>query len=165
MLTTVAVLVILLGLMVSLARHVRTSSAQILTKTLLTKLDVLMAQYQKTYDGSLPDVTPAIPPDIPFNSLSEETLARAARKNNEDFIRALRSRKALSSKEFSDLPVSIYDEVMLRDAWGSPMVLMTTYSAIGMPRDKYFFFSAGPDGKYGTTEDNIYSYDLSPSER
>src|SRR5439155_4475301 len=46
MLTTVAVLVIVLGLMVSLARDVRTRSAERLTKDLLRRLDVLVAQYR-----------------------------------------------------------------------------------------------------------------------
>src|SRR5215831_12899590 len=46
MLTTVAVLVIVLGLMVSLARDVRTRSADRLTKDLLQRLDTLVAQYR-----------------------------------------------------------------------------------------------------------------------
>src|SRR3954468_24455688 len=46
MLTTVAVLVIVLGLMVSLARDVRTRSADRLTKDLLRRLDELVRQYQ-----------------------------------------------------------------------------------------------------------------------
>ena len=46
MLTTVAVLVIVLGLMVSLARDVRTRSAERLTKDLLNRLDTLVAAYK-----------------------------------------------------------------------------------------------------------------------
>src|SRR5437868_12102334 len=46
MLTTVAVLVIVLGLMVSLARDVRNRSAERLTKDLLRRLDTLVAQYR-----------------------------------------------------------------------------------------------------------------------
>src|SRR5437667_12256431 len=46
MLTTVAVLVIVLGLMVSLARDVRNRSADRLTKDLLRRLDLLVAQYK-----------------------------------------------------------------------------------------------------------------------
>ena len=42
MLTTVAVLVIVLGLMVSLARHVRERAAVALTKDLIRRLDALM---------------------------------------------------------------------------------------------------------------------------
>src|SRR5215218_9476846 len=47
MLTTVAVLVIVLGLMVSLARDVRTRSAERLTKDLLSRLDTLVEQYRR----------------------------------------------------------------------------------------------------------------------
>src|SRR3954471_16721867 len=46
MLTTVAVLVIVLGIMVSLARDVRTRSADRLTKDILRRLDTLVAQYK-----------------------------------------------------------------------------------------------------------------------
>src|SRR5947209_19922660 len=45
MLTTIAILVIGLGLMVSLARRVRAQSARALTESVLLKLDGLMAQY------------------------------------------------------------------------------------------------------------------------
>ncbi|MDB5295634.1 MAG: hypothetical protein JWO31_1617, partial [Phycisphaerales bacterium] len=61
MLTTVAVLVIVLGLMVSLARHVRERSAQALTKALLRQLDGLMTRYADRHDGALP-IAPAFPP-------------------------------------------------------------------------------------------------------
>src|SRR5215510_10771578 len=46
MLTTVAVLVIVLGLMVSLARDVRTRSAERRTKDLLQRLETLVGQYK-----------------------------------------------------------------------------------------------------------------------
>src|SRR3954449_8973257 len=45
MLTTVAVLIIVLGLMVSLARYVRNSSATQLTRELLVDLDTAMSNY------------------------------------------------------------------------------------------------------------------------
>src|SRR6478672_5781063 len=55
MLTTVAVLVIVLGLMVSLARDVRTRSADRLTKDLLRRLDTLVAQYKARSLKALPE--------------------------------------------------------------------------------------------------------------
>src|SRR5204863_5667763 len=55
MLTTVAVLVIVLGLMVSLARDVRTRSADRLTKDLLHRLDSLVAQYRIRSLKGLPE--------------------------------------------------------------------------------------------------------------
>src|SRR5688572_26756342 len=56
MLATVAALVILLGLMVSLARYVRDQASEQLTKQLLAQLDEVMAQYKKRYD-----MLPAVP--------------------------------------------------------------------------------------------------------
>src|SRR3954468_8285913 len=55
MLTTVAVLVIVLGLMVSLARDVRTRSAERLTKDLLRRLDTLVSQYRSKTLKALPE--------------------------------------------------------------------------------------------------------------
>lgn len=50
----------------------------------------------------------------------------------------------------------------LRDAWGRPMALMPQqFPAVGMaPDDTPFLVSAGPDGRFLTLADNIYSYDL-----
>ena len=53
--TAIAVLVILLGVMVSLARHVRAVSADGLTKDVLRRLDSAMAVYVRQY-GSIPAV-------------------------------------------------------------------------------------------------------------
>src|SRR4051812_42696301 len=64
MLTTVAVLIIVLGLMVSLARHVRDQSAQQLTRQTLKQLDALMSDYMKNNNGDVPPVIePIIPPE------------------------------------------------------------------------------------------------------
>src|SRR5215203_6362133 len=68
MLTTVAVLVIVLGLMTSLARDVRTRSAERLTKDVLHRLDLLVAQYRQRSLKNIPEeqrkVYPAIQPLI-----------------------------------------------------------------------------------------------------
>ena len=109
-----------------------------------------------------PDVVPAITPFIKDNSkLDEAALQRAAVANNREFLRLLRTQEDLSAKVFADLPTSIYDEVNLRDAWGTPIVFMGSYHpAVGTaPRNRYFFFSAGPDGHYLTKADNLYSYE------
>jgi len=96
MLTTVALLIIMLGLMVSLAWSVRRQSSERLTKGLLLKLDALMTQYV-AHHKQLPEVTPlvdtsraatqAVEADLP----DEETLLSAAELNNRDFVLALRS--------------------------------------------------------------------------
>src|SRR5688500_3575219 len=56
MLATVAALVILLGLMVSLARSVRRQASDQFTRQLLARLDVLMRQYRARYQD-VPTVT------------------------------------------------------------------------------------------------------------
>jgi type II secretory pathway pseudopilin PulG len=188
MLTTVAVLIIVLGLMVSLARYVRNESANQVTTDLLSKLDTALARYVDKYQ-QLPVITPLIPDgrQVP----DEMTLARRARRNNEESVRALKeyfisshladhtsdntkspgakidlsgpdSSGPDSAGEFGELPVSIYDEVTLRDAWGDPIVFMAhDNAAIGMASRDHpsFFFSAGPDHKYLTRDDNLYSYE------
>jgi type II secretory pathway pseudopilin PulG len=186
MLTTVAVLIIVLGLMVSLARYVRDQSANQLTADLLRKLDAAVRRYADQNNGQLPAVTPLIPEGAALPD--EVTLHHTARRNNEEFVRALKEYfvphhpgdkadsvgKGKSSpvqnplpsidpaQEFGELPISIYDEVTLRDAWGDPIVFMThDNAAIGMASRDHpsFFFSAGPDHKYLTRDDNLYSYE------
>ena len=153
--TTIAVLVILLGLMVSLARHVRASSADGLTKDVLRRLDTAMAVYVQKY-GSIP-VVPSFVGDSQVPA--EPLLRRSAERNDESFIRALKS-VGLLSGVFDELSIAYYDEVRVRDAWGSPIVFMShMHPAIGMNPKGWFFFSAGPDRQYLTRDDNLYSYD------
>jgi type II secretory pathway pseudopilin PulG len=163
MLTTVAVLIVLLGLMVSLARYVRGQSAERLTKDLLVTLDHLMAQYVNSTGGKPPEFAPFLPADASVDHLPDElSLDRLARTNNSDVIRILRGQRDLAAAAaFKKLPISIYDEVTIRDAWGSPIVYMPhMHPLIGMPfGDVYFFFSAGPDRKFLTRDDNLYSYE------
>jgi len=173
MLTTVAVLIIVLGLMVSLARHVRDRSAERLTRSLLRQLDTLMSQYTNEDPARLPRVTPVIPEESAV--ADETTIRQRARINNEDFVRALRAeiararlraaqqKKEASADRFGELPISAYDEVTLRDAWGSPIVFMARENrSIGMaPGGRWFFFSAGADRQFLTRDDNIYSYEAS----
>lgn len=161
MLTTIAVLVIVLGLMVSLARRVRAQSAEAVTKGLLSRLDGLVAQYQARHH-QLPAVWPLIPPGVRDTSLlNERSLLRSAEQNSRDLVRALKGESALSAGTFSDLPVAYFDETMVRDAWGSPIVFMPTFHpAVGTaPGNRFFFFSAGPDGRYLSRWDNLYSYE------
>jgi type II secretory pathway pseudopilin PulG len=177
MLTTVAVLIIVLGLMVSLARYVRDQSANQVTADLLRQLDAAVRLYASHNNDQLPVVTLLIPDGAPVPD--EQTLQYRARRNNEEFVRALKqyfahSRAsgsatqpaegsgAESGAEFGDLPISIYDEVTLRDVWGDPIVFMPHDNpAIGMASREHpsFFFSAGPDRKYLTRDDNLYSYE------
>lgn len=173
MLTTVAVLIIVLGLMVSLARYVRDRSAQQLTRNLLRQLDVIMGEYVEQANArKLPMVRSIIPEDSAI--VEEAAIRQRARLNNEDFVRVLRGPIARAwlapanrkhvREQIGELPLSVYDEVTLRDAWGSPIVFMPReHRLIGMaPRGRpSFFFSAGPDRQYLTRDDNLYSYETS----
>jgi len=153
--TVVAFLVIVLGLMISLSRHVRATSADGLTKDILRRLDEAMDAYVHQF-GSIPPVPEfisdqAVPP--------ETSLRRPAERNDEAVIRALKS-VGLMNKRFDDLSIAYYDEVRVRDAWGSPIVFMPhMHPAIGMNPKGWFFFSAGPDRQFLTRDDNLYSYD------
>jgi type II secretory pathway pseudopilin PulG len=158
MLTTIAVLVILLGLMVSLARRVRAQSAESVTKSLLAKLDRIMSEYMSHNDDRPPRIEPFVSPD---GKLIEPQLQRTALRNNRDVVRILKSQLDLSARDLNDLPIALYDEVTLRDAWGTPIVFMPSFNpALGTaPGDKPFFMSAGPDGRFLTRWDNLYSYE------
>ena len=177
MLTTIAILVIALGLMVSLARRVRAQSARALTESVLLKLDGLMAQYVSRHH-QLPVVAPFVPevkeeksdkPPLTLaaaTKIEEPMLQRSALRNNRELVHVLRGQSNLGGSAFSDLPISLYDEVTLRDAWGTPIVFMPRFHPdVGMaPNDRYFFVSAGPDGHFLTRDDNLYSYE-GPAER
>jgi prepilin-type N-terminal cleavage/methylation domain-containing protein len=169
MLTTVAVLVIVLGLMVSLARDVRTRSAERLTKDLLGRLDTLVAQYARNLPKNLPDdqrrLYPIVRPLFDEEMLDEEQLRHNAANNNKDLVWTLKSQMDLQGGAFSDLSIANYNDVNVLDAWGSPLVYMPhQHPLIGMAAgDRSFFFSAGPDRKYLTRQDNLYSYEAGPS--
>jgi prepilin-type N-terminal cleavage/methylation domain-containing protein len=178
MLTTIAILVIALGLMVSLARRVRAQSARALTESVLLKLDGLMAQYVSRHH-QLPVVAPFVP-EVKEDKgdklatvavaaaakIEEPMLQRSALRNNRELVHVLRGQSNLGGSAFSDLPISLFDEVTLRDAWGTPIVFMPKFHPdVGMaPNDRYFFVSAGPDGHFLTRDDNLYSYE-GPAER
>jgi len=168
MLTTVAVLIIVLGMMVSLARYVRNAAALDLTKDLLHKLDSLVQQYRQEHKDALghigptPNVTPFLPPGLPDDRLpAEQTLQQRAIENNRSFVQLFRGEGLLSTEAFGRLPQSIYSNDVLRDAWGSPIVYMaSSHEGIGMAlKGEPFFFSAGPDQQYLTQENNLYSYE------
>jgi prepilin-type N-terminal cleavage/methylation domain-containing protein len=190
MMTTVAVLIIVLGLMVSLARFVRDRSANTLTREVLAELSFQLDQYLARNHDQLPVVTPLVEGtgELP----DEETLARAARKNNQEIVAALKNdartrlgatnpssngKNDRSRDLFGGLPVAIYNNAALHDAWGNPIVFMPgMHPQIGMapqrhpqvgmaPQDAPFFFSAGPDQKYRTRDDNLYSYESLPVNR
>lgn len=165
MLTTVAALVIVLGLMVSLARDVRHRSADRLTKDVLRRLDNLVAQYR---DTALPGLSIEQRRKYPVTRLfdppavgeDDPALAEAALENNKELVRTLKNHIDVN-KELSDLSIGNYNDASLLDSWGSPIVYMPRqHPRIGMaPANQSFFFSAGPDRKYLSRSDNLYSYE------
>jgi hypothetical protein len=157
MLIVIAVLIIVLGLMTNLARSVRVGSATEVTKDLLRKLDDAVGRYQRR-TGGLPVVTPLIPTT---GAAQEAAIRRNAARNNKEIVAALRANGDLDGAALADLPVTLYSDGQLRDAWGSPIVFLPRFDRlIGMAlKDRPFFVSAGPDRKFLTLEDNFYSYE------
>jgi type II secretory pathway pseudopilin PulG len=155
MLTTVAILIIALGLMVSLARYVRSRSAEELTRRILVNLHTAMLEYSRQSD------VPAIESFIDNKPTDEVALLRTAMVNNKQVVKFFQAHKDLSAKAFRDIDSGNYDNVTIRDAWGTPIVFMPAmHRQIGMaPNNEWFFFSAGPDRQYLTRDDNQYSYE------
>jgi len=170
MLTTVAALVIVLGLMVSLARDVSNRSADRLTKDILHRLDGLVAQYRAKALSQLPDeqrrLYPVVHTFMEPGPVDEVQLQENALANNKELVRTLKQYFDLSSGAFSDLSIANFNEATVLDAWGSPVVYMAhQHPAVGMAAtNRSFFFSAGPDRKYLTRQDNLYSYESAGNE-
>jgi hypothetical protein len=125
---------------------------------MLVNLHAAMVEYTRQYGP------PVIEPFLDAKearAVDEATLERSALANNRQLVQILRAHKDLSDKAFRDLPLSLYDEATLRDAWGTPIVFMPgMHRLIGMaPGNEWFFFSAGPDRQYLTRDDNHYSYE------
>jgi prepilin-type N-terminal cleavage/methylation domain-containing protein len=156
MLTTVAVLIILFGLMIDLANRVRNRSATDLARQVLGDLDAAMQQYHDRFSD--------YPPVHPFTSSpdlaeDEDTLLRSARQNNRDFVARLDEANLLDRGKLTGFSP---DGAILHDAWDTPIVFIReSHGKIGMaPQGRGFFFSAGPDRLYKTREDNVYSYEV-----
>lgn len=164
-------LTIALGLAVSLSRHVRAQSARSLTSDLLARMEKLADEYARAHGGHYPEVEPLFPTGFttPTTSQAGETqrLATAGR-NNRAFLEAVL--KDRGGNPFSDLSPAVFDPTgymggpSLRDAWGTPIVFVRSqHPLLGMaPRDAPFFVSAGPDRKFLTRGDNMFSYDAFP---
>ena len=140
LLTSLAFLVIVMGLMVSLARYVRATSAERITQQVLRQLDLALAAYATT------PIELPLGVQMPKPQASESEWAAFAERSGV-VVRQLMN---------VDEPVS--------DAWGRPIgYLPFERSEIGMaPHDRPFCVSPGPDGRYLTQDDNLYSYEQSP---
>lgn len=150
-----ALLLIVMGLMVGLARDVRNRSASHLTRDLLVRLDHAMAQYAQRNGGALPPV------GFPPVELDEPTIDRWALAANIQLTRSLSREIKLTDGVLNQLPEFIYDQRMIRDSWGTPILFLPRqHPQLGLASgDRYFFVSAGPDRRFLTRSDNLYSYD------
>jgi hypothetical protein len=167
MLTAMAGLVIVLGLMASLANYVRARSADTLTRQLLGRLQAILAEYHGPEYDSLQAALRSVPPLIGSeqDARNEATLRGRAQRNSTEFVRIFRQKTRPAV--FQGLPAALYDQAMLRDAWGTPVAYFHPGAAnIDIaPQQRAFFLSAGPDRKFTTTRDNLYGYDERPWER
>jgi type II secretory pathway pseudopilin PulG len=186
LLITACLFIIVLGLAVSLSRHVRAQSARVLTGDLLVRMEVLLDRYTASHGrleirpeffpvadsattapsaGSAALQTPGSSSAVAEKPhLDEAQLLRLALRNNRSFLMAVSA--STPPEYFAQLGVSVYDPSTpsLRDAWGTPVVYIPrTHPMLGMaPRDAPFFLSAGPDRKFLTLGDNLYSYEAFP---
>ena len=156
LLTTVAVLVIVLGLMVSLARYARGQSSSASTRRLMVKLDGLVNEFWRQ-TGEFPQAPPLI--DDQVEDLDEQSLHRHAQANSRALVSELGRQMDLG-----DLPISLHRDATIRDAWGTPIVYMApgARNIRTAPQERYFLLSAGPDRQFLTREDNLYSYEQVP---
>lgn len=153
LLTTLALLVVVLGLMVSLARYVRSTAADRMTREMLVELDTQLSAYHTRF-GAYP---PA--PDI-ADDADEATFAGLLKNRYMGVLRMI-------EKTTVSLPTPPATDRLpgpLTDAWGRPIgYLPGHHPLVGMaPQNRAFFFSAGPDGRYLTRQDNLYSYEQIP---
>ncbi len=170
---TLAVLMVVLGLMRNLSDRVRRESADRVTRQILSRLNGMMAEYQRENHGQLPPVTPLISPNTAPNTAPqsaappEAVLQANALENNADVSRYLRLDTLANRKSTGGDPLvgALHPNgagaPLILDPWGSPIVFMPSQNpAIGMAfGDAFFFCSAGPDRLFLTHQDNLYSYD------
>jgi hypothetical protein len=167
MLTTVAALVIVLGLMVSLARFERRRSAENFTREdILAKLEALLARPDVVQNKALQEALadPNVVPRLVYSATrepEEPLLQHNAAANNTEFVKIFK--KYVGPRAFNEFPLSLYNPTAntLVDAWGTPIVYMPAGALnVGIiPQQRSFFLSAGPDRKFSSVVDNLYSYE------
>jgi len=142
-----AFLIILLGLMVSLARYVRTQSASQYTRHLLAELDQARRLYAPSVDAAF--LTPALIDGVSPHA-DEQGVAEYVTQTAAPYVSKVLERLRPTQTQ-----------AVVRDAWGNPVGYLPHQDArFGMALgNEPFFFSAGPDGKFLTRQDNLYSYE------
>jgi hypothetical protein len=141
LMTACAALIVVLGLVVSLARYVRRNASLSAVREQLIFLNARLDEK-------------GVPPDLAMFAAGltaedeirhPEAVRTLARQNGETWSRHL----ALGNTSHFD-------------PWGMPIILINgAHPNLGMaPRFKPFFMSAGPDNRYFTLADDLYGYDL-----
>lgn len=157
-----AALMILLGLMVSMTRHVRSQSREQRTRRMLSLLDRrLSPPLPEGLPRQLTSLTRLVEPREAATGLrpTDDMLLARAHLNSQGVVLAYR--KAFGEDALRQLSISLYDGRYLRDAWHTPVVYMgSEVDNLDLPRQKRaFFMSAGPDRRFSTVADNLYSYE------
>ena len=185
LLLVIFALTLLLSLIVSLSRRVRRESAHALAERVLLELDAALTDYRAP-DGTaatLPDVLPLFPNESASSAATpqEAELRTRALSNNRQIVRLLNVAGRAERGDrtggtgltigggaddgpavLDTLGLILFDGSTLRDPWGTPVVFMPRGDRrIGTAtKDRPFFFSAGPDGRFLSREDNVYSYEV-----
>ena len=153
---------IALALMVGTARHVRSASANELTRKRMLALA----------DAAGKAISRGVDPTLPMSEVlvtdAEARLQQFALRSSLRVDQALNDRgsatatPAMTPRLATAIVAATVGRPELDDAWGRPIALMPRQEpSIGMaPDDGPFLVSAGPDGRFLTLSDNIYSYDL-----
>jgi hypothetical protein len=138
----VAALSLTLAFVVALARHVRTTSADELTRERIIACAEQVRDWLSTA-GTLDLERPVL-----SGSGDEEAYLRQFAMNQG------RAAARSSGRVTADL-------TGWRDAWGTPLLLLAgQHSQLGIaPGDAPFLLSAGPDRTFLSKSDNLYSYD------
>ncbi len=161
---TVFVLMIAFGLAVNLGNRVRGDATDALARRRLRLLTALMDRYVAAHGGAVPAVPPLVADVGPAAAATEAAAQAAARRNNAAVLACVAAvadpaaRSAVA--ELFDAPPGRFP-TELDDPWGSPIVYLPRQNPlVGMARDdRPFFVSAGPDRRFLTRQDNLYSYE------
>ena len=134
---------VLLGGMVSLARHVKSRGAEELTRQ---RIEVLRQRAELLWDD-------------PESDFVERPMPKAL--NEPDLLAWATAGSAQLLAKLSKYDESVRPDVFY-DAWGTPIAVAPRDGRqLGMsPNGHPFLVSAGPDRLFLSQADNLYSYDL-----
>ena len=169
MLLVIVLLTIAFGLMVSLARGVRSEAAHSLVQRVLLELEDALAAYNRDF-AQYPAVHSLVPADHagPLGPGDESWLRQRAIEQNRALVRALGvgAREDGANSLLGGVSAMMFDGSALLDPWGGAIAFLPVgRSEFGTAaHNAPFFFSGGPDGRLLTRQDNVYSYEVLAAE-